>query len=62
MAHREIRKRVPIDLTMHQWRELLADFPGVPMSRVLLQIHLRGRQALAADQASDPPGEAKESL
>lgn len=49
MAHKEIRKRVPIDLTVTQWRELQAEFPGIPLSRVLLQIHLRGLLAIHSD-------------
>jgi hypothetical protein len=50
VAHKEIRKRVPIDLTITQWRELQATYPGIPMSQVLLQIHLRGLLAIIADR------------
>jgi len=49
MAHRELRKRVPIDLTITQWRDLLGKFPGRPLSQVLLEIHVRGLAALKAD-------------
>jgi len=51
MSHREIRKRVPINLTVTQWRELLAEFPGEALAQVLLQIHLRGLAEIRADRA-----------
>jgi hypothetical protein len=51
MSHREIRKRVPIDLTITQWRELLAEFPGESLAKVLMQIHIRGLMEIRADRA-----------
>lgn len=53
MAHAEIRKRVPIDLTITEWRQLQVEFPGQPLSRVLLQIHLRGLAAIRSDPTKE---------
>jgi len=30
-----IKKRVPIDLTIPEWRELCREFPGVPLAQLL---------------------------
>lgn len=46
MAYAEIRKRVPIDLTMSEWRALIAEHPGIPLAQVLRQIHIRGLIAI----------------
>ena len=51
MSYREIRKRVPINLTVSQWRDLLAEFPGEALAQVLLQIHIRGLAEIRADRA-----------
>lgn len=55
---KEFKKRVPIDLSREEWRELCLKFPGRSLASVLREIYEIGRPILIARSAN----EEKESL